>query len=138
MDYKSISKDVIGHLYKAHHAIRVAEIDETLIALAELRVAQLVGCAYCCAFHSGELRQMGVDQSALDKLPGWRHSSAFGATQLLVLEWTEALTTQSGDLEELRTRLTETFSEKDVVDVTASISLMNALTRMRIALGEKV
>ncbi len=59
VDYKSISKDVIGHLYKAHHAIRVSEIDETLVALAELRVAQLVGCAYCCAFHSGELRQVG-------------------------------------------------------------------------------
>jgi AhpD family alkylhydroperoxidase len=61
VDYKSVSKDVIGHLYKAHHAIRVSEIDEALVALAELRVAQLVGCAYCCAFHSGELRQMGVD-----------------------------------------------------------------------------
>jgi AhpD family alkylhydroperoxidase len=138
VDYKSISKDVIGHLYKAHHAIRVSEIDETLVALAELRVAQLVGCAYCCAFHSGELRQMGVDQTVIDKIPGWRHSSAFDDEQLLVLEWTEALTTPSGDLEDLRTRLAVAFSEKDVVDLTASIGLMNALTRLRVALGEKV
>ena len=138
VDHKSISKDVIGHLYKAHHAIRVAEIDETLIALAELRVAQLVGCAYCCAFHSGELRQMGVDQSVIDKIPGWRHSSAFDDRQLLVLEWTEALTTPSDDLEALRERLADAFTEKELVDLTASISLMNALTRMRIALGENV
>jgi AhpD family alkylhydroperoxidase len=138
VDYKSVSKDVIGHLYKAHHAIRVSEIDEALVALAELRVAQLVGCAYCCAFHSGELRQMGVDQSVIDKIPGWRHSSAFDAKQLLVLEWTEALTTPSGDLEDLRARLAQVFPEKDLVDLTASISLMNALTRLRIALGERV
>ncbi|TGD88370.1 carboxymuconolactone decarboxylase family protein [Mycolicibacterium sp. CH28] len=138
MDYKSISKDVIGHLYKAHHGIRVAEIDEKLVALAELRVAQLVGCAYCCAYHAGELRQMGFDQSVIDKIPGWRHSSAFDAKQLLVLEWTEALSTLSGDLEALRARLVEVFTEKEVVDITASISLMNALTRLRVALGDKV
>ena len=81
---------------------------------------------------------MGVDQSVIDKIPGWRHSSAFDAKQLLVLEWTEALTTPSGDLEELRAKLAEVFPEKDLVDLTASISLMNALTRLRIALGEKV
>jgi AhpD family alkylhydroperoxidase len=138
VDYKLVSKDVIGHLYKAHHAIRVAEIDETLVALAELRVAQLVGCAYCCAYHAGELRQMGMDQSVIDKIPGWRHSSAFDPKQLLVLEWTEALTVPSGDLEVLRERLAEVFAEKELVDLTASISLMNALTRLRIALGDKV
>jgi AhpD family alkylhydroperoxidase len=138
VDYKSVSKDVIGHLYKAHQGIRVAEIDETLVALAELRVAQLVGCAYCCAYHAGELRQMGIDQSVIDKIPGWRHSSAFDLKQLLVLEWTEALTAPSGNLELLREKLAEVFTEKELVDLTASISLMNALTRLRIALGEKV
>jgi AhpD family alkylhydroperoxidase len=138
VDYKSVSKDVIGHLYKAHQGIRVAEIDERLVALAELRVAQIVGCAYCCAYHAGELRQMGIDQSVIDKIPGWRHSSAFDLKQLLVLEWTEALTAPSGDLEVLREKLAEVFTEKELVDLTASISLMNALTRLRIALGEKV
>nr|WP_155911364.1 MULTISPECIES: carboxymuconolactone decarboxylase family protein [unclassified Mycolicibacterium] len=124
-------------MYKAHHSIRTAEIDETLVALAELRVAQLVGCAYCCAYHAGELRQLGLDQATIDKIPGWRHSSAFDAKQLLVLEWTEALTAVSGDLEELRIKLADVFTEKELVDLTASISLMNALTRLRIALGEK-
>lgn len=138
MDYKSVSKDVIGHLYKAHHSIRVAEIDEKLVALAELRVAQLVGCAYCCAYHSGELRDMGIEQSVIDKIPGWRHSTAFDAKQLLVLEWTEALSAPSGDLEAVRARLAEVFTEKELVDITASISLMNALTRLRVALGGKV
>jgi AhpD family alkylhydroperoxidase len=137
VDYKSISRDVIGHLYKAHHGIRAAEIDEPLVALAELRVAQLVGCAYCCAYHAGELRQMGVEQSVIDKVPGWRHSSSFDPKQLLVLEWTEALTHPTGDLEALRERLAEVFTEKELVDLTASISLMNALTRLRIALGDK-
>ncbi|WP_408632984.1 carboxymuconolactone decarboxylase family protein [Mycolicibacterium mengxianglii] len=42
-------------------------MDEKLVALAELRVTQLVGCAYCCAYHAGELRQMGFDQSVIDK-----------------------------------------------------------------------
>ncbi len=64
--------------------------------------------------------------------------SVAGCAELLVLEWTEASTTSCGDLEGLRARLAEVFSERDLVDLTASIGLMNALTRLRIALGEKV
>lgn len=138
MDYKEISKKTIGLLYQSHASIRQSGIDNKLIALAELRVSQLNGCAYCCAFHASELREMGIAQSLLDQLPGYKHSTSFSEAQLLVLRWADALTLLSGDLEDIKKELGKHLSERELVDLTASISLMNALNRLRISLGDKI
>jgi AhpD family alkylhydroperoxidase len=137
MDYKNISKETIGFLYQSHASIRKSGLDNKLIALAELRVSQLNGCAYCCSFHNNELREMGLGQHMLDKLPGWKHSNAFDATQQLVLQWAEAITLLQDNLAPLRQKLDQQFTPREVVELTASISLMNALNRIRITLGEK-
>jgi AhpD family alkylhydroperoxidase len=137
MDYKNISKETIGFLYQSHASIRKSGLDNKLIALAELRVSQLNGCAYCCSFHNNELREMGLGQDMLDKLPGWKYSNAFDATQQLVLQWAEAITFLQDDLAPLREKLDQQFTPREVVELTASISLMNALNRIRITLGEK-
>ncbi|WP_261511456.1 carboxymuconolactone decarboxylase family protein [Chryseobacterium paludis] len=137
MDYKSIAKQTVGHLYQAHSSIRNSEIDNQLIALAELRISQLNGCAYCCSFHSAELREMGIEQSLIDKIPGYKHSISFNDKQLLVLRWADAVTGLTEDIDPLLRELKSKFSEKEIVELTSSISLMNALNRLRISLGEK-
>ncbi|PIF45134.1 AhpD family alkylhydroperoxidase [Chryseobacterium sp. 52] len=138
MDYKEISKKTVGYLYQAHSSIRNSEIDNKLIALAELRISQLNGCSYCCSFHANELREMGMDLALIDKIPGYKHSVSFDRKQILVLRWADAVTNLDGDMESLLEDLKQEFSEKEIVDLTSSISLMNALNRLRISLGEKV
>jgi AhpD family alkylhydroperoxidase len=137
MDYKAISKETIGFLYQSHASIRKSGLDNKLIALAELRVSQLNGCTYCCSFHNNELREMGLTQQVLDRLPGWKHSKAFDHQQELVLQWAEAITLMQDNLPTLREQLEKQFTTKEMVELTASISLMNALNRLRITLGEK-
>jgi len=137
MDYKEISKKTIGYLYQSHNSIRQSGIDNKLIALAELRTSQLNGCAYCCSFHANELREMGIDQPLIDKVPGYKHSSSFDEKQQLVLQWTDAITFLSDDMVNIKNELEKHFSQKELVDLTASISLMNALNRLRITLGDK-
>lgn len=138
MDYKEIAKKTIQHLYSAHALIRASGIDPSLIALAELYVSQLNGCAYCCAYHAQELRDMGVAQTLIDKIPGYKHSNAFSEKQKLILEWTEAITGLSDKVECIKAQLAEHFNDREIVELTTSISLMGALNRLRIALGEKV
>ncbi|QNK64599.1 carboxymuconolactone decarboxylase family protein [Pedobacter sp. PAMC26386] len=137
MNYIEISKEAIGYLYKSHASLRKSEVDVKLIALAELRVSQLNGCAYCCGFHANELRDFGIGQMIIDQLPGWKLSSAFTTQQKLVLQWAEAITLMQSDLGADRKQMEVVFSTKDLVDLTASISLMNALNRLRITLGDK-
>lgn len=138
MDYKEISKKTIGHLYQAHTSIRQSGFDNQLIALAELRTSQLNGCAYCCAYHANELRELGMEQTNIDKIPGYRHSIVFDKKQQLVLQWTDAVTKLSDDLENIKQEMELYFSERELVELTSSISLMNSLNRLRIIFGEKV
>lgn len=137
MDYKKISERTVGHLYSAHQAIRSSELSNEIIALVELYVSQVNGCAYCCSFHANELRNMGISQNLIDRIPGFKHSNQFSKEQFLALEWAEAVTLLSGDLDYLKEKLQQHFSETQIVELTASISLMNALNRLRISLGDK-
>lgn len=136
MDYATISKEAIGYLYKSHNSLQKSGIDEKLLALAHLRVAQINGCAFCCGFHSQELRDFGIRQEVIDKIPGWKLSAAFDNTQKIVLEWTEIITLLKPEASTFRTALVGFFSEKEIVDLTASIALMNTLTRLHITLGD--
>lgn len=137
MNYAEISKETFQHLYAAYAELRKSALDLKLLSLVELRVAQINGCAYCCNMHSLEARKAGVTQSVLDKLPGWKLSSAFDKQQKIALHWAEAVTLLSDDLGLLRSELQEYFSEKELVDLTTAISVMNMFTRIAITMGDQ-
>jgi alkylhydroperoxidase family enzyme len=80
---------------------------------------------------------MGLSQSLIDKIPGYKHSKSFDEKQLLVLRWSDAVTLLSEDAGDIKQELEKHFKEKELVDLTASISLMNALNRLHVTLGEK-
>lgn len=137
MNYKEIAKETIGNLYRAHNSIRKSGIDEKLIALVELRVSQINGCAYCCSYHAKELFDFGFEQDTINRLPGWKHTNSFTDQQKLVLEWTEAVIYSKDNLESTKAKLIDQFSEREIVELTASITLMNTLNTLRIALAEE-
>jgi len=137
MNYKEIAKETIGNLYKAHNSIRKSGIDEKLIALVELRVSQINGCAYCCSYHAKELSDFGFEQDMINRLPGWKHTNAFNNQQKLVLEWAEAIIYSRDDWQNIKSKLIEQFTEREIVELTASITLMNTLNKLRITMAEK-
>lgn len=137
MNYKEIAKETIGHLYKAHISIRKSGIDEKLIALAELRVSQMNGCAYCCSYHARELLNFGIEQDVINRLPGWKHTNAFNDQQKLVLEWAEAVTYNNDEWQGIKGRLMQYFTEREIVELTSSIALMSTLNKLRITLAEQ-
>ena len=136
MNYKEIAKETIGNLYKAHTSIRKSGIDEKLIALAELRVSQINGCAYCCSYHAKELSDFGFEQDVINRLPGWKHTNTFDDQQKLVLEWAEAVVYGKDDWKNIKAKLIKHFTEREIVELTASITLMNTLNKLRITLAE--
>jgi AhpD family alkylhydroperoxidase len=137
MNYKETAKETIGHLYKAHSSIRKSGIDEKLIALAELRVSQINGCAYCCSYHANELLNFGFEQDVINRLPGWKHTNVFNDQQKLVLDWAEAVTYNNTDWTEIKEKLSLYFVEREIVELTSSITLMSALNKLRITLAEE-
>ncbi|MBD2795879.1 carboxymuconolactone decarboxylase family protein [Xenorhabdus sp. 18] len=140
MNYAKVSPKVINPLYKSYEEIHAAELDQALILLVETRVSQINGCAYCCHLHAEAIRKdHGIEQVKLDKLPAWFNSNIYSPKEKLALEWCEALTThpKQSVLDNIKERLDTVFTEKEIVDLTAAISLMNALNRMAVSLGSR-
>ncbi|CDH31642.1 MULTISPECIES: carboxymuconolactone decarboxylase family protein [Xenorhabdus] len=138
MNYAKISPKIMNPLYKCYDEIQKCELDQSLILLVEMRTSQINGCAYCCRLHAEMGRKLGIEEEKLDKLPGWFNSRIYNQKEVLALEWCEALTIglRDKDLNDLRERLEELFSEKELVDLTSAISVMNALNRMAISIGD--
>ncbi|WP_340621013.1 carboxymuconolactone decarboxylase family protein [Xenorhabdus siamensis] len=138
MNYAKISPKIINPLYKSYDEIQKTELDHSLILLVEMRTSQINGCAYCCRLHAEMGRKLGIKEEKFDKLPGWFNSNIYSPKEILALEWCEALTTsiRKKNLDPIRERLEEVFSEKEIVDLTAAISVMNALNRMAVSIGD--
>ncbi|MDC9588045.1 carboxymuconolactone decarboxylase family protein [Xenorhabdus sp. XENO-10] len=138
MNYVKISPKIINPLYKCYDEIQKSELDHSIILLVEMRASQINGCAYCCRLHAEMGRKLGIEEEKLDKLSGWFNSDIYNSNETLALEWCEAITIglRKKELNAIRARLEKAFSEKEIVDLTAAVSVMNALNRMAISIGD--
>ena len=134
MDYAKISKETIDHLYASYSSLDNSPLDRGLKLMIDVYVSQLNGCAFCCGHHIPEAREFGFAQEKLDTLIAWKTSKVFSQKERLVLSWCEALTAVDVGASADKDVLKEHFSEREIVDITACISLMNALNRIAIFL----
>ncbi len=136
MDYAEISKSTFDLLYQSRASLNRSPLEIEVRILVELRVSQINGCAYCCSVYTEEARRVGVAQEKLDVLPAWRNTVDFTDEERMALEWAEAVTYLDCDLLDLKERLFELYSEREIVDLTACVGITNALTRVAISLRE--
>ena len=124
----------INFLYQSRASLNSSPLNAVIRVLAELRVSQINGCAYCCRLHTAEARKLGVQNEKLDNLPTWRSSASFTTEEEIVLQWIESVTNLDKDLEKNKEHLSKIYSERQVVDLTACVAIMNALNRIVISL----
>jgi AhpD family alkylhydroperoxidase len=107
-----------------------------LIELVKMRASQINGCAYCLDVHSKVLRKGGETEQRIYLLDAWRESPLYTPRERAALAWTDALTliaeTHAPDAayDEVR----QHFNEKEVVDLTTLIGMINAWNRLAIGL----
>lgn len=138
MNYVKFSKTTVPLIYKAYASLGDSALNEGLRSLLELRVSQINGCSYCCTLHTNEAQKNGISQKKLDMLPTWYSSKGngvFSDKELVSLRWCEAVT-HCGltDIEGIKKEMLNFFSKEELVEITSSIALMNALNRMAISL----
>jgi AhpD family alkylhydroperoxidase len=111
-------------------------VEPRLKQLAELRVAQLVGCEWCLDFGSKLARDSGIPDEQLRELGRWRESERFDELERLVLEYADAMTRIPVEVaDELFARLRACFNERQIVELTMAIALQNLYARSNWALG---
>ncbi|BFD46426.1 MAG: carboxymuconolactone decarboxylase family protein [Rickettsia endosymbiont of Sergentomyia squamirostris] len=136
MNYVEISKNTMSCIYKSYESLNESPLDKGLRSLIELRVSQINSCFYCCNLHLTDARKNNVPQKKLDLLPIWSSSKeVFSEKEVIALRWCELIT--RGFFEEIdamKDEILQYFSEREIVDITICISIMNALNRIAISL----
>jgi AhpD family alkylhydroperoxidase len=104
-----------------------------LVDLVYLRVSQINNCAYCTDMHTRELLKKGQKVEKLALVQDWAEAgNLFDERERAALAWAETVTrvakTGVPD-EECREAARAVFEERELVDLTLAIGLMNAHTR---------
>ena len=121
---------------KFQGAIRKGKtVDERLKYLVELRGSQMIGCEYCLDLGSQICRNSGLSDEVLLALPRYRTSELFSEREKLALDYTAGVMRTPVDVsDELFARMKEHFSDGQLVEITALLTVVN-LDRFNAALG---
>lgn len=110
-------------------------VDERIKNLVELKGAQMIGCEYCVDLGSQICRNSGMSDDELLALPRYRESELFSEAEKVALDFTVAVMRTPVEVtDELFARLKEHFDDKQLVELTAFLTLVN-INRFNAALG---
>jgi AhpD family alkylhydroperoxidase len=128
-------KMMIG-MGKFNQAVRKGKsVDERLKNLIELKGAQMIGCEYCVDLGSQICRNNGLSDDELLALPRYEQSDLFTNREKLALDYTVAvMRTPVGVTDELFTQMREHFTNKQLVEITALLTVVN-IDRFNAAFG---
>ncbi|WP_050418944.1 carboxymuconolactone decarboxylase family protein [Bradyrhizobium tropiciagri] len=136
IDYQKVAPDGVKVLGGVHSYIVQSGLDGALIELVYLRVSQINGCAYCLDLHTRDLVKKGVRLEKLALVQVWREAGGvFDARECAALGWAETVTRVADTAipdEEFKA-VARVLNEKEIVDLTIAIGLMNTFNRIAIA-----
>ena len=121
---------------KFNQAVRKGKsVDERVKNLVELKGAQMIGCEYCVDLGSQICRHSGFSDDELLALSRYRHSDLFSEREKLALDYTVAVMRTPVEVtDELFAQIREHFSDEQLVEITALLTLIN-LDRFNAAFG---
>ncbi|WP_128254792.1 carboxymuconolactone decarboxylase family protein [Falsirhodobacter deserti] len=134
MNYYKAAPDTMKAMRAAEETAKDLSLPDALRELVKMRVSQINGCAFCLDMHAPVARQAGVSQQKLDVLAAWRESPVFDDRERAALAWAEALTRieQTGAPDSDYQRLAVSFDERERVELTFVITLINAWNRFAV------
>ena len=115
---------------------RSKSVDERLKELGSLRAALNAGCTFCIDIGSAYARKGGASERQVRELAMRRDSDAYDATERLVLELADGMTSTPVEVsDELFAALRERFDERQLVELCAAIAWENFRARFNWSFG---
>ncbi|MGA8330520.1 MAG: carboxymuconolactone decarboxylase family protein [Mycobacterium sp.] len=136
IDYSQVAPRGVKALGGVHVYVAQSGLPAALLAVVYLRVSLINGCAYCIDMHSRELRELGISNEKIALVPVWHEAGdLFDDRERAALEWAETVTriSQTGAPDSAYAAVSAHFDDKELVDLTIAIGLMNAYNRMAIS-----
>lgn len=110
-------------------------VDERLKHLLELKGSQMIGCEFCVDLGSQVCRNSGLSDEELLALPDYRSSDLFTDREKAALDYAVAVMRTPVEVtDELFERAREHFTEEQMVEITALLTLVN-VNRFNAAFG---
>jgi AhpD family alkylhydroperoxidase len=135
LDYNTAAPAGIKALGSVYGYIAQCGFSPVLIDLVYLRVSQINNCAYCLDMHTRDLLKRGQSIEKLTLVQAWHEAGAlFDERERAALAWAETVTRvdETAIPDEAYDAARRIFDEKEIVDLTIAIGLMNAYNRLAI------
>jgi AhpD family alkylhydroperoxidase len=136
INYAEVAPRGVKVLAGTHAYVSQSGLAPELLTAVNLRVSLINGCAYCIDLHSRELRELGVSSEKIALVPVWHEAGQlFDEREKAALAWAETVTRVSttGVPDSDYEAVSAHFGDKELVDLTIAISLMNAYNRLAIS-----
>ncbi|MDY0749007.1 carboxymuconolactone decarboxylase family protein [Paucibacter sp. R3-3] len=142
LDHQALAPDgmrALGGVYG--YIMSKTGLDSALVDLVYLRASQINGCAYCISMHSKDLMKASVPAEKLLLLSAWREAgSVFSARERAALAWAESVTlvAHTSVPDDVFEAASETFTAKELVDLTLAVGVINTYNRMAISFRKQL
>jgi len=135
LDFYKASPEAIKAMLAFSAGVEKLGLEKPLLELVKLRASQINGCAFCVDMHAADARKGGETERRLHAVPVWRETPFFTPRERAALAWTEAVTTiaDGGAPDDLHADLCAQFTEKERMDLTLAISMINCWNRLAIS-----
>ena len=135
LDYEKIAPNGVKALGGVYGYVVQSGLPAELIELVYLRISQINNCAYCLDMHTRALIKKGVTIEKLALVQAWAEAGQlFSKRERAALSWAETVTrvAETGIPDDAFAAARAAFAEKELVDLTIAIGLMNAYNRLAI------
>ncbi|PRG06963.1 alkylhydroperoxidase [Burkholderia ambifaria] len=136
LDYNQIAPAGVKALGGVYGYVMQSGLSPVLVHLVYLRVSQINNCAYCLDMHTRDLAKKGVKVEKLALVQAWREAgNLFDERERAALAWAESVTlvAATGVPDDAYEAARAVFDEREIVDLTIAVSLMNTYNRMAIS-----
>ncbi|USE78650.1 carboxymuconolactone decarboxylase family protein [Cupriavidus gilardii] len=136
LDYNQIAPAGMKALGGAYGYVMQSDLSPVLVDLVYLRVSQINNCAYCLDMHTRDLLKKGVKVEKLALVQAWAEAGdLFDERERAALAWAESVTrvAQTGVPDADYQTARAVFDERELVDLTIAIGVMNLYNRMAIS-----
>jgi AhpD family alkylhydroperoxidase len=135
LDYSQIAPAGVKALGGVYGYVMQSNLPAVLVDLVYLRISQINNCAYCLDMHTRDLLKKGQKIEKLALVQAWAEGgNLFDERERAALAWAETVTrvAETGVPDEAYQAARAVFDERELVDLTIAIGLMNVYNRLAI------
>jgi len=136
LDYTQIAPAGVKALGGVYGYIMQSGLSAVLVDLVYLRISQINNCAYCLDMHTRDLLKKGQKIEKLALVQAWAEAGdLFDERERAALAWAETVTrvAETGIPDQAYQAARAVFEERELVDLTIAIGLMNVYNRLAIS-----